>query len=273
MAGAQGVTAPVAREGVQLSVPTSSPQVQRPAQLPEQGITILPSPESSGISDGAPRKAGQLTARPQEAQPEQQLPHSSVDTVSLARSAHNNTELSDHMTAPQQQKEDPDHSKDDIADTAHATEKLQELEPHHSNTQSLSGSVEKQEGVQAHPIDGSASLEPSDSPSSGSSFYSPTASEPGSEASNSKANMSFSFPKPSPSQGPLEPHGAAPHSDSDQNEMLQGQDAPGKEAESACVGHTLQSPLFGGAAASPAGGEAAPQNAGASSAAAGSVMY
>ena len=165
------------------------------------------------------------------------------------------------MTAPQQQqKEHPDHIKEDTADTAHATEKLQELqlEPHHSNTQSLSGSVEKQEGVQAHPIDGSASLQRSDSASSGSSFYSPTPSEPGSEASNSKANMSFSFPKPSPSLGPLEPHGAASLSDSDQNEMLQGQDAPGKEAESAaaCAGHALQSPLFGGAAAYPAAGEA-----------------
>ena len=278
MAGAQGVTAPVARESVQLPMPTSSSQVQPPLPLPERGVTILPSPESPSISSGAPRKAGQLTARPQEAQPERELPHSSADTVSLARSSHDNTELSDHMTAPQQQqKEHPDHIKEDTADTAHATEKLQELqlEPHHSNTQSLSGSVEKQEGVQAHPIDGSASLQRSDSASSGSSFYSPTASEPGSEASNSKANMSFSFPKPSPSLGPLEPHGAASLSDSDQNEMLQGQDAPGKEAESAaaCAGHALQSPLFGGAAAYPAGGEAAPQNTGASSAAAGSVMY
>ena len=276
-AAPQGVTASVARERVELPMPTSSPQAQPPVQLPDQGIPILPSSGSASSCDGAHGEVGQLTAMPGKAQPEEQRPHSSVDTVSLARPAHSITELCDHMTAPQQQNADPDTSRVDNADTTQAAEVLQELEPHHSDTESvhLSGSVEKQKGVQAHPIDGSANLVRSDSASSGSSFYNPTASEPGSEDSNGKIKKSFSFCKPSPSQGPLKPLGAASQPDSDQTEMLQGQGAPGKEADSAaaCAEHTLPSPLFGVAAASPAGGEAAPQNTGASSAAAGSVMY
>ena len=263
MAGAQVATASAARERVELPMPTSSPQVQ----LLEQGNTILPSPKSASSSDTAHRKAGQLTAMPQEAQPEKQLPHSSVDTVSPARSAHDDTELSDLMTAPQQQEEVPEHSKEDTADTTRGAEKPQQLEPHHSDTESthLSGAVEKQEGVQAHPIDRSASLARSESASSGSSFYSPRNSEPGSDDSNGKAKKSFT----------LELHGAASHPESDQDEMLQGQDAPGKAADPAatCAGNTLQSPAFGIAASHPAGGKAAPENAGTFNAAAGSVMH
>ena len=96
-----------ARESVQLPMPTSSSQVQPPLPLPERGVTrTAQSCKSIAFPVGLQEQAGQLTARPQEAQPERELPHSSADTVSLARSSHDNTELSDHMTAPQQQQKE-----------------------------------------------------------------------------------------------------------------------------------------------------------------------
>ena len=214
---------------------------------------------------------------PQDMQPEEQLAHGSADAVSLALSAHDSKELCDQVMAPQQQEEDRHHSKVKDVDTARTADKPQELEPHLSNASAahLLGSEEEQREVSSHSFNVSVSPARSYSSTSGSAFYSPTASDAGSEDSIGRFKKSFSFHKPGAFKGPLRAQEAASHPDGDQTEMLHGYDAPGQEAPpaAACAEPTAQSPLFGVATAFPAGGAPAPQSAGACSAAAGSVMY
>ena len=233
MSAAQGVIDGAANNMRELPGPTSTSQVQPVVQLPEQGITILPSPRCSSSSGCAHERACQLTATPQEMQPEEQLPHSSAEAVSLERSAQDSKQLSERMMAPQEKRrrDDPQHSNADGASAARSAKTGLNEEQNSSDTRDVCGLG--CEGKHAHLRDMSVSAVRSDSSASSISFYSPRALEPGSKADNGKAMKSFSFHKSSPSQGSPGPHGAASHPESNQHEMLHGQDPPVKEAPSA----------------------------------------